>query len=432
MKHALALILSAFATSVGAFASQPPTASDDVARSASSVAPDVSRTDRLAYEAELLADADSRASGRGDEQTSGFIKNRFTLSDGGPNTMRIGGLMQLRYLANFRDRPEESEDSFTHGFQDQRVRLKVDGTVWDKHFGYIIVTELSGPNGTSVLLDAEGRYTFDNKVYVRAGQFKPLFLREELVADGLQLTVERSITNAVFTMSRSQGVGIGWSDADFRMGADISDGANQLNSTFNARTEADFAITGRFDWKFAGDDFKRFDDFTSWRDAKFAGMWGAAIDYETYGDTGAIGAATVDRDFVAATTDVSLEGNGWNAFAAFIYRGQNKDGIAHRDDYGVIAQGGVFITDQTELFARYDIVIPDDAGGPDNFSTATAGVNYYLSPQSHVAQLTADVVYYIDTQSRTAIVPAQSTTSNLLRDTDDGQWGIRLQLQVIY
>ena len=61
----------------------------------------------------------------------------------------------------------------------------------------------------------------------------PLFLREELVGDTYQLTVERSIVNGTFTMARSSGAGVGWSNSDLRMGADFTDGSAQINTPFN-------------------------------------------------------------------------------------------------------------------------------------------------------------------------------------------------------
>jgi hypothetical protein len=382
---------------------------------------------RQAYAAELAGDASGRTSLLADGDSSGFVKGKFTLSDGGANTLMIGGFIQSRYQANFRD-TGNSDSDYTGGFQVNRARLKFNGSVWDKAFTYNILTELVSSTGSATLLDAEAKYTFENKVFVRAGQFKPMFNREELVSDVYQLTAERSTTNSVFSLTRSQGAGVGWSGSQFRAAADIHDGGKALNTDFDSSKEADFAITARADWMYAGDNFKRFDDFTSWRGSSYTGMISAALDWETFGDTGG-GAA--DKEVFGATADTSLEGDGWNAFLSFIYRNTSPDAGSDVSDYGLLAQAGVFVTDQTEVFARYDGIFPDDSSGPDNFNVATAGANYYLSPQSHAAKLTGDVVWYFDAEADSALVPT-STNLNLLPDTEGDQVAVRLQLLVLF
>lgn len=376
---------------------------------------------------ELVMDSVTRTSSLAEDSPSGWKNGKFKLTDGGPNTMNIGGLLQFRYNGNFReDQPDGSE--YTGGFQVQRARLRLDGTVWDKAFSYNVMMEMASSSG-AFLLDAEGRYTFENKAYVRFGQYKPLFTREEIISDQFQLDIERSVTNSVFTMARSQGIGAGWLNEAFRLGADITDGSNQLNSPWSGGTEADFAVTGRADWMIAGKDWKRFSDFTSWRGSEFAAMLGGAFDYETYGDTG--GGAT-SRDLVKATADLSLEGNGWNAFAAILWQQSDPDSGPTAEAIGAVAQGGVFVADQVELYARYDGVFPNEVAGPDNFNTGTVGINYFVTPQSHAFRLSADFIYYFDPESECAIIPAPSTTLNLLQDDEGNQIAFRLQAQVIY
>jgi hypothetical protein len=380
-----------------------------------------------AAQAELVADASSRSSFAGADGASGWKNGKFSISDGGPNVLNIGGYTQLRYNGNFRtDQPDG--DEYTGGFQVQRARLKMDGSVWNKALTYNVMTELSGSSGAT-LMDAEAKYTFENKTFVRMGQYKPVFNREELVSDTGQLDVERSVTNSVFTMARSQGIGIGWQNDKVRLGADITDGTNNLNTSWDSPKEADFAINGRAEWMFAGKDWKRFSDFTSWRGAEYAGLIGAAFDYESYGDTGG-GAA--DKSLMKAAADVSVEGGGWNAFAAVLWQQNDPDSGEESEAVGVVAQAGVFVTEQVEVFGRYDGIYPNEIAGPDDFNTATVGANYYLSPNSNAVKLSADVIYYFDPEADCAIVPAPSTTLNLLPDSEGDQVAFRIQLQVVF
>jgi hypothetical protein len=376
-----------------------------------------------AYQAELLADAASRTSLLADSGGPGYNSGKFSISDGGNNTLNIGGYIQTRYLMNFRD-GQPSHENFTNGFQMRRTRLIFSGTVWDKHLSYLIQPEFSRSTGAFILQDAWAKYTWDNGFYARAGQYKLPLLREELVSDTFLLAVDRSAVNATFTQNRSQGAGVGYAQNDWRVMADISDGLNTLNTDFTDPTEADFAITGRGEWKFAGDDFKRFDDMTSWKGNSYAGMLGAAAHYQTGGNTG----FTIDRDVLEATVDCSVEGNGWNAFVEGVWR-QTKVPGTTTNDYGVVVQGGYFITDQIEAFGRYDVIIPDVGS---NFNSFTVGANYYIAPHSHAFKLTGDIVYYADSTTGTPILSGTNTGINLLPETDAGEVAVRLQLQVLF
>jgi hypothetical protein len=375
-----------------------------------------------AYQAELLADAATRTSEL-QAASSGYNNGKFSITDGGANTLNIGGYIQLRYLMNFRDDQPNSED-FTNGFQLRRTRLIVSGTIWDKHLQYLIQPEFSRSTGLFVLQDAWGKYTWDNGVYARWGQYKLPLLREELVSDTLLLAVDRSAVNSVFTQNRSQGAGVGYAQKQWRIMGDFSDGLNTLNTDFDATTEADFALTGRAEWMFAGEDFKRFDDNTSWKESGFSGMLGGALHYQSGGETG----FTVDRDVVEATIDCSVEGNGWNAFVEGVWRRTDVPG-ATTDDFGLVAQAGMFFTDQLEGFACYDVIVPDVG---DSFNTVTAGLNYYLSPHSHAVKFTGDFQYHFDSTTGTSILGGTNTGINLLPEQDSGEFGLRFQMQVLF
>jgi hypothetical protein len=393
---------------------------------------DNSQEQDLAHAAELLADTGYRQSLLADGPTSGFVNGRFMLGDGGANVLYIRGYAQHRYYANFRDREEETEDSFTHGFQEARVRLRFAGSIYSKKLTYDIQTELARADG-AILVDSEIRYTFENKAYVRAGQYKPRFNREEIVIDSSQLAVERSLSNSIFTLGRSQGAGAGWEGSKVNISIDIHEGAANLNQPFDSPREADFATALRTEWMPVGDSFRRYSDFTSWRGSEFTMLLGAAINFETYGETGP-GPSTIspDRDVLGLTADVSFEGNGWNAFAAGLFRDVDLQAGSNTSDFGAVVQGGVFVTEQAELFARYDALFPDETTGPDNFHSFAAGVNYYVTPESHTVKLTGDVTYYIDAEADTAFIPAPNTTIGILQDTEGDQVVLRLQLQVMF
>lgn len=375
---------------------------------------------------ELRADAALRSSALA-EAGAGHEKGNFFITDGGPNSLKVYGFTQFRYLANFRDDESAGDQGdFTHGFQMRRARIGMKGTIWDKNLSYDIVGEFSRSTGIMTLVDGFAQYKFDNGMNVRWGQFKVPFMREELVSDTRQLAIERSTMDQTFSYTRSQGIQVGYEAEKFRGWAEFSDGGNAINTDFTSGSEADYGITTRGEFRFGGGDFKRFDDLTSFRNADFGGLVGAAIHYQDGGETG----GTADTAIFSATVDVSLEGNGWNVFGSAVWRNTDMAGGASTDDFGALLQGGYLVSDQVELFVRYDGVFADDANGND-FHTLTGGVNYYLSPESHAVKLSADVQYYFDNEGASAIV-SPTTSTNLLADTEDGQIALRLQMQVVF
>lgn len=375
---------------------------------------------------ELRADAAMRTSSLA-EAGAGWEKGNFFITDGGANTLKVYGFTQFRYLANFRDEDSAGEQGdFTHGFQMRRTRIGMKGSIWDKNLTFDIVGEFSRSTGVFTLVDGFAQYKFDNGMNIRWGQFKVPFMREELISDVRQLTVERSTFNTVFSQMRSQGIQLGYEGEKFRGWAEVSDGGNAINTDFTSGSEADFGLTARGEFRWGDGDFKRFEDFTSWRGSKYAGLVGAAVHYHDGGETG----GTTDTAVFSATADVSIEGDGWNLFAAGTWRNTDPAGGASTDDFGVVVQGGFFFSDQCEAFARYDAIFPDDANG-DDFHTLTAGVNYYVSPQSHAVKISADVQYYFNDEGANALV-SPTTGSNLLADTEDGQVALRVQAQVMF
>lgn len=381
-----------------------------------------------AYEAELRADAALRMSEAA--AGAGWEKGKFYISDGDANTLNFGGWAQFRYLMNFRDGSANSDDDFTHGFQTQRTRLIASGTIASKDLYYEIEGEFNRTTGNFGLLNAFARFSFENGVTVRAGQYKVNLNREQNVSDPRQLAVDRSVVDQVFGQSRSQGVGVGYSGESFRASGDFTDGAGTLNTTFDSPSEADLALTGRADFKWGEADWKQFDSFSSWRGNKYGGMAGLAAHYQSGGSTGV--GPTNDVDFLQVTGDVTTQGDGWNVFLAGVWRSTETPTL-DADDMGVVLQGGYFISDQTELFARYDVVIPDDSRtNSENFNTVTAGVNYFLFPKSQAAKFTADVVWFLNDQASSSSLVGTSNSQPLLSSAEDNQFSLRAQFQLMF
>lgn len=384
-----------------------------------------------AYAAELMADAASR--------TSELAQNsRFTVD--------VHGYTQFRYNWNQRRSDPDGfrEEDSTMGFQMARTRLSVSGNIVNDDWAYLVQFGVQ-PDGSFILDDAYGTFRFSEGWHAQFGQFKLPFARETIVGDQYQLAAERSVTESIFGLDRSQGIQLGFIGDAMRVSGAFSDGAAARNSDFNALEGgqdggfvADFALTGRLDWKWAGE-WNQAQDFTSFPNSDYFGMFGVAGHYQRGGDTFAEGlGTTLDHEAWALTADLSMEGNGWNVFAAgymhsYTLRDQLFFDGTYRD-WGLVVQGGVFVTPRNELFARWDSIFPDSdweqfESGED-FHTLTLGLNHYFVPSSHAAKLTVDFQWFFEAPND-SIVP-DNTLLGLLEDSRDNQWNLRAQVQLLF
>jgi len=391
-----------------------------------------------AYAAEMKADAALRTSNL-NGSNSGLI-----LADGGDTSVKLGGFAQFRYINNFRDNPPNAtsgsfhDSGYTNGFEATRTRLEVTGNIISKALTFKVDSDFN-KSGDASLKDAWGQYAFDNGVKVKWGQFKLPVLREELVADVNQLAIDRSIVNTIFTQDRSQGIQAAYEQDQWRILGALSDGLQTLNTDYTSSAEADYAFSGRGEFKW-GDDWKHFADFTSWRGQSNAGLIGVAAHYQHSGNTASAGNNAEKVDLIQYTADFSLEGNGWNLFVAGVGRHSEPSGTntaSTLDDFGFVVQGGVFVNDQIELFARYDGVFVDSDYGngiDDTFNTLAGGVNYYVFAQSQAFKISADVQYFVDEVSSNVLVSGVSgSNNNALRfDGEGGQFAVRLQVQLVF
>lgn len=372
----------------------------------------------LALVAGVASGQESAAGEAGKDAKGFFIKQ-------GDTRLNINGHFQFRYFLNFRDEDAVGDQNdLANGFGFRRVRLGASGQL-TKELGYMIQGDFL--NGESFkLYDAYGWYKFNDSTTLKFGQlFKLPVLKEELNSHLALQAVDRSTVNAVFTPNYSQGVQLDVVGDTIRGSFAISDGFNALNTDFISAGEADYALSARGEWKWAGE-WKQYDQFTSWKEAEYAGFVGAAVHYQSGGETG----GTTDRDIFEYTADVSVKGDGWNIFAYGVGRRVEEPGVEY-DDFGALIQGGLFVSEQVELFARYGIVMPDDdrANG-DDFAEATVGANYYLFPKSQAAKFSVDGTYAFD--NTTDSIVSQRVTDGLLTDAEEGEVYIRAQVQIVF
>ncbi len=372
-------------------------------------------------EAALLADAQARASVLGADL---YDDPRFN----------IGGLIQLRYNANFRQQDAaQSVDDFESGFLMRRVRVKMDGEfALDDSEGVVpweLETETSRSSGNKFILDAWFGYETGNWRF-RGGQFVPPLTREQLVSNTRRMAVEVSPVTGAFSTSgaggRTQGVEARFRDDAWSFTVMVGDGDRGGNADFQ-NDEGDIGVYARLERKFGDDGWRRFRDFTSKRGSGDALLVGAA-GLVTVGETDADGDGNQREAFyeLIGTADVSYEGDGWNAFVASNILHRSAQAVDDMNMFGVSGHVGAYVSEDVELFTQYSWMTGEDSAG--ELSTLVAGVNNYIV--GHTVKVQADVVY-----SFNEITAAYASGSRaLLQDApgEDGQVVLRAQFQLVF
>jgi len=428
----------------------------------------VDRDEIRSIVAEVMSDAETRSSLLAGGATSGHDGRFFIASADGNYRLNVGGMIQARYYLNFRDSSNSSDadgvdggnagDDMDPGFQMRRTKLRFDGNIVNPNWFYAVNLNFTADGGSAFLEDAYAGYNFGNGWKGMIGQFKIPLLREELVSDARQLAAERSLVNSAFSQGWSQGVQALYQDVDWNLAIAFSDGLQSQNTDFTnnsltavgvigpgnppfvAAGEADFAFTGRFQYKFAGQ-WDDFDDFTAKPGQPFSAMLGAAGHYQQSPNSNF--GADIDRNTLEYTIDISFEGDGWNLFGAFVGRHDNfksSGSDQDEDDFGIVVQGGYRWSD-TEIFARYDGLFPDSNWDlqQDIYSFVTVGINQYYA--GHAAKATIDAVFALDETNdlagvaeagHGAVSVLPNTGSGLLGSNSSGEVVVRFQFQLLF
>jgi hypothetical protein len=257
-----------------------------------------------------------------------------------------------------------------------------------------------GDNGNAAVMGFENLYVkkdLGNGFSVQVGQFKSPFLREWLVSSKYQLAAERSLVNTLFSTGWTQGVQMNWNNDMLRVMASYNDGANNANLGSISGTDVDgvnnnsgagftqWAFTGRVEAMLSGN-WAQFDNLTSMRGEGSGILVGGGINWQrggqqsngfgsTANNTPANGNA--DGEFFSWTIDATWDLGGANLYGAWVMNTSYSipGGNSDINSYGIVLQGGYFITDAIELFARWEWMSTENTSGASGTTEATANVS---------------------------------------------------------
>ncbi len=411
---------------------------------------------------DVLSDAGSRTSFDEGYETSGFIRGLWVGSADGNFRLAFRGFTQVRYTVDQRNETtgaQNSNDS-TWGFEDRRTRISLEGCAGDPSWRYRAEFQTGSGQATMTATDLWIEKSFSDELSLRVGQFKPGYLREFDVSALAPVFADRSSTAVFFLPQRTIGAQLTWESEDFRLQATFANAfevrSNYYNSgnlrgvPWNSPQNAPYAVLGRAAWLAAGT-WEQLASFTGWRGGEFGALVGVAGQVMKRNNN--VGVPTAYGDIkplvIGATADVTLQFNGASLSSWFAWRQIDpcESGLAAANQYGVVIQGGLFVSDEVELIARYEYGSADTMpngetpvvqtlpsnNGYSTISAASLGVNWYIARQR--VRITTDVSYAF-----TGIGAFADPNSNFLQDGTsasgafdaDGQVLIRAQLQIIF
>lgn len=463
----------------------------------------VTRDEVRALVAQMLADSETRSSLQGSGGTGGYDKKFFLASPSGDFRLNFSGYGQFRYTLNFRDDDNRNTaggfptagDDFNPGFLVRRAALQFDGNVIDPALMYqvrisydtsldssttvtpvdptdpaagVTIGSTSSVDSRLQFDDVFFRYNIGNGWYIKWGQFKLPFIKEELNSENFTMSADRGMVNLYFTQDRSQGVELGYENDNWWLAGAISDGINTDNTPFGStfNNTNDIALTGRVEYIFAGsrDQLK---DYTSKQDENLAAYIGGALHWQHQNNDPSVTNparpvnSPANRSIFGLTVDGQVEGSGLSLYVAGVFgytRARNVvidsdgDGIGNftdsrnLSDWGVTVQGAWRFMEKTEIFVRWDGLFLDSDRNlvdRDQFNFITFGFNHYFA--GHAAKLTLDCVMATNhtvglTNSpnsawfgNTNVINLNSSDATGLLGTAKGiEAAVRLQAQVMF
>ena len=391
------------------------------------------RDEIRAVVADMLADAQTRSSLLRSSGTAGHDGSHFFVADAsGDFELNISGSIQYRYVATFRDDDDPAGGDVETGFDLRRLKMRFHGHAFSPNLRFKIQSDLQ--SGDLTLEDAYFGYHFEDSIWaVYAGQVRLPLLWEDVNSDNNGLAVSKSVVNTVFNPGRSKAAWLQFTDESFRGWLAFSDGAGSANTGYSA-PNADFALTSRLEWMFSGTDWSEFNLMSSFPGTEYHGKIGGAVHYQD----GPNQSGFDDNELLTYGLDAQVKGDGWNVYAGFVGRHLkiNEDAGPEYDDYGFLVQGGFFIPETDwELFARYDMVLPDsDYANDSEFSTVTAGANWFI--YGNAARFTFDVQWHLDATEDNDLVNAIAVNApdsiNILPSGEENQFSLRAQVQLLF
>ena len=369
---------------------------------------------------DVLFETDQRVNLYGDGAMLGWSDGFHLSSADGQFKLGIGGLIQTQFIARWQGTDSTGGfgeyDQWRYGSGISRTQLTFDGHAfgrglsyhlelgWGRYDPYNLTDQafLMSPR----LWDTWIAFQLNSEVNIKLGQFSLPFTKEAIVKAPYQMAVFSSLIEYTMGLEQSQGIQVDWERDNRRFALAVTNGSPALyQATLWGNTDPTppltalgsdtlYSVTMRHEWKLLGD-WDQFDQFTSPPGSErgiVVGLSGHRQNSES--NTPIPVGGWPDGVFWGVNADIMMQFDGASLFAAVIYeRLLDFSPILPKINLlAFVAQGSTYITNQTELFARWESGGPDSPlVGGDELKILSVGVNHYIDGQD--VKVTADLGY---------------------------------------
>ncbi len=404
---------------------------------------------------DVLEDSTSRANLTDDGAMMGW-KNGFHLSSSdGTFRLNVGGLIQTQFMGRWwgvNTNDQTSYDQWNDGFGVSRTQLNFDGHAFEKGITYHMEFgwsrndpyNLTGSTEqmTPRMWDTWIAFKLNSEVSIKVGQFALPFTKEAMIEAPYQMAVFSSLIEYRMGMEHSQGVQLEYKKDDERFIAMVSNGSPALfqaalwratdpTPPWSALTKDTlYSFTLRHEKKILGD-WDQFDQYTSPPGSERGVVIGLAGHRQnTERDSPLPIGGFPDGIMWGVTGDIMMQFDGASLFGSIIYERvlDFSFTVPRINLLSFVVQGSTYLTNQTELFARWESGGPDrEVIGGDHLQILTVGVNHYIDGQD--VKFTADLGFSFGEISSTMANTQAGWAPDLRRRN---QLLLRTQLQLMF
>jgi hypothetical protein len=197
----------------------------------------------------------------------------------------------------------------------------------------------------------------------------------------------------------------------FRWWAALSNGAYGARVQFgDEQATSNILFSGRLDWQLVGEDWRVWNDLIGRRDRPFGVMIGVAPSFMVKG-TGT--SVPVGESSGQVNVDLSVNGEGFQALTSLVITGRNpatdSSGVSGDSftNIGFLVQGGYFVSNHFQVFARYQLVSPGSQPGDlEVFSAPGFGINYLPFKWTNRMKFTVEVDHLFGAINNTLVAPS--------------------------
>ena len=190
-----------------------------------------------------------------------------------------------------------------------------------------------------------------------------------------------------------------------------------------------WSLAGRFEYKIAGT-WDQFMDSSSFRGEEFGAMVGISGMGQQFITAGNF---NQPKKVYGVTADVTVDFGGASLFASAVWQNFEDTAGDKTNPYGFNVQGGYFVTDDIELFGRYEYIrydVPNQGNDNNIFNGFTLGANYFFAKEA--CKFTVDWSMNLNGFGSTnggsqGLAGLGWTDSN-----EKDQWVLRAQMQLMF